>query len=195
MTDAVFGLELLHSASLTCSHPRQTATRISASIPHGGHDMTNNNTSDGRTKRITFYVNASERDALKQEADDRGKSLSGYCLQLIRRQRQLDAEEQLAEDLNVEQRLTQIIDEAAEDMAEAAQALEEQQRLSGKYSIALWELLKADYADPKRKDAIATSHERLNKVIDMEAPPDVDVTDSDDSGSGKAQSVDELLDR
>ncbi|KYH23731.1 hypothetical protein HAPAU_42110 [Halalkalicoccus paucihalophilus] len=159
--------------------------------------MTNNNTSDGRTKRVTFYVNAEERDALKQEADDRGKSLSGYCLQLIRRQRQLDAEEQLAEDLNVEQRLTQIVNEAAEDMADAAQALEEQQRLSGKYSIALWELLKADYADPKRRDAIATSHERLNKVIDMEAPPDADDLEEDEpqSDSGKAKSVDELLDR
>lgn len=147
---------------------------------------------DGRTKRVTFYVDEDEREALKREADAAGKSLSSYVLQLVRRQRQLDAEEELSDSLNVEQRLDQIASDAIEDMSEAAQAIEEQQRLSGKYSIALWELLKTDYADPRRQQALETSHARLNKVIDME-PPDTDDDSDDDDRDGKASSVDDLL--
>ncbi|KYH24179.1 hypothetical protein HAPAU_38230 [Halalkalicoccus paucihalophilus] len=84
----------------------------------------------GRTKRVTFYVSESEQNALKREAEERDKSLSAYCLQLIRRQRQLDAEEQLAEDLNVEQRLEEItqraidrIDDSVGDVEETTGAL------------------------------------------------------------------------
>lgn len=109
-----------------------------------------------RTKRVTFYVNESEQNALKREADQRDKSLSAYCLQLVRRQRQLDAEEQLSEDLNVEQRLAEVttqaveeIEQTVESVEDASDALRDLHARAGTYPLVNFRLLMRQHRPPE----------------------------------------------
>lgn len=169
--------------------------------------MTNDNDS-GRTKRVTFYVSESEQNALKREAEEQDKSLSAYCLQLIRRQRQLDAEDQLAEDLNVEQRLEEItqraidrIDDSVEDVEETTEALRDLHARAGNYPLVNFRLLMRQHKPPEAwvDEQFKWSRNRLREPLAEHDPVDGLMTDesSDDTDdgddSGKVDDIDELL--
>lgn len=128
---------------------------------------------DGRTEPITFYLTAEEKQALQREADDADESLSSHVTRLVRRQRQLDAEEEISENLNPEERLLEIAREATDQIEDsvaevehAATDLRDMQARSGVYSIANFELLKDGYADPRRQDALRTGRNRLRQPIE-----------------------------
>lgn len=165
----------------------------------------------GRTKRVTFYVSESEQNALKREADERGKSLSAYCLQLIRRQRQLDAEEQLAEDLNVEQRLEEItqraidrIDDSVGEVEETTEALRDLHARAGNYPLVNFRILMRQHRPPEAwiDEQFTWSRNRLREPLAEHDPVDGLVTQSSggeggggddrDSDAG-AKDVDDLI--
>ncbi|MDL5363898.1 hypothetical protein [Halalkalicoccus sp. NIPERK01] len=163
----------------------------------------------GRTKRVTFYVSESEQNALKREADERDKSLSAYCLQLIRRQRQLDAEDQLAEDLNVEQRLEEItqraidrIDDSVEDVEETTEALRDLHARAGNYPLVNFRILMRAHRPPEAwiNEQFTWSRNRLREPLSEHDPTDAIVTgesnddvDENQQETGKVEDVDDLI--
>lgn len=162
----------------------------------------------GRTKRVTFYVTEDEREALKREANDAGKSLSGYVLQLIRRQRQLDREEELAENLNVEERLAEITQQAVEDIddsvsnvEDATDALRDLQARAGTYPLVNFRLLMRQYGPPEPwvNDQFKWASTKLKQPLSEHDPlGDVgaESRESDtenEENDGPASDVDDLL--
>ena len=170
--------------------------------------MSNDNDS-GRTKRVTFYVSEIEQNALKREAEERDKSLSAYCLQQIRRQRQLDAEEQLAEDLNVEQRLEEItqraidrIDDSVGDVEETTEALRDLHARAGNYPLVNFRLLMRQHRPPEAwvDEQFKWSRNRLREPLAEHDPTDglmtsdsSDDLDENQEGTGKVDDVDDLI--
>lgn len=162
------------------------------------------NEDGGRTKRVTFYVSESEQNALKREAEERDKSLSAYCLQLVRRQRQLDAEDQLAEDLNVEQRLEEItqraidrIDDSVDDVEETTEALRDLHARAGNYPLVNFRLLMRAHRPPEAwiDEQFTWSRNRLREPLAEHDPVDGLVTQpsGDAGGDDQAKDVDDLI--
>lgn len=111
---------------------------------------------DSRTNRVTFYVDDGEKQALQREADAHGKSLSAYIPQLVRRQRQVEHEDEIAIDLNVEQRLLEITKQATEeiedsghDVEDATDALRDLNARAGTYPLVNFRLLQRQFGPPE----------------------------------------------
>lgn len=162
------------------------------------------NEDGGRTKRVTFYVSESEQNALKREAEERDKSLNAYCLQLVRRQRQLDAEDQLAEDLNVEQRLEEItqqaidrIDDSVGDVEETAEDLRDIHARAANYPLVNFRILMRQHRPPETwiDDQFKWSRNRLREPLSEHNPTDAIPTgdDADEPDQGGAKDVDDLI--
>lgn len=169
----------------------------------------------GRTKRITFYVSEDERKALKREAEEQDKSLSGYVLQLVRRQRQLDAEEEIAENLNPEERLLEIarqatdrieesaenVESVADDMEGVADDVKDIHARAGTYPLVNFRLLMRQYGPPEPwvNDQFRWASTKLKHPLSEHDPlagigdgSDESSTDSRDR-DGPTDNVDDLI--
>ena len=133
-----------------------------------------------RDTPITLYVEQETKDQLHREADDRDLSLSAYCLQLMDQARQADAQEELSEELNAEQRLLEIAATATEEIEQTAEEMRDMNAKLGVYTIANWELLKNSHPDNLRQDALRTGRNRLRTPLDDHT---VDASESPDSRS------------
>lgn len=87
--------------------------------------MSDENGDTSRNKPVTMYYNAEEKEAIRREANDAGKTVSGYCRDLVDRQRRADDLEQL----DAEARLERIMAEGVDHVEEIAEDIAEQQRL------------------------------------------------------------------
>lgn len=141
---------------------------------------------------ITLYVSDDEKRTLRREAEAEDLSLSAYCKRLIRQQRSDEAAADVAEQLDPEQRILDLTAEAEQriqdsvsDVEAVAADLRDMQARSGAYAIATFELVKTDYADPTRRDALATAQERLRMPFEEHDAAD---TDHAAEGDGDADS-------
>jgi hypothetical protein len=151
---------------------------------------------------ISVYVSESEKNHLKSEADDEGETLSSYVYKLAQAERKRRGVEKAATDLSAEERIEALITEAKEDLTEIAEDTKDLNARAGAYSVANFELLKQNYPDARRKEVLRTGSRRLRYPLeehaDLQVTSDEDENDQDDDrddNSGKASSVDELLDR
>lgn len=79
-----------------------------------------------RTEQVSTYVTPETKDQLKNEARQEGVTLSKYVRQLLERARLEDTQEQLARDLNAEERLLALIAEGKDEMVEIADQVKRQ---------------------------------------------------------------------
>lgn len=128
---------------------------------------------ESRTEGVSLYLTPAEKDAVEWEAAAADESLSAYLTRLVRQQRQQDAEAELAETLNPENRLLDVAAEATYRMTESVDCVEqmaeyirEMHACSGTYAAANFELLKRDVADPYRQDALRTGRRRMRTPLD-----------------------------
>ena len=142
-----------------------------------------------RTSPISIYASATDRQRLRDEADDRDMSLSGYIMWIVEQHWQERDVEAEADRANVEERVEQMVSAARDDLTKIAENVEQRNDAladmvarSGTYSVATWELLKRDVPDGTRQDALAAGSRRLrdDDVLD----PDVDENGSDAEGIG-----------
>lgn len=82
--------------------------------------------SEERTEQVSTYVTPDVKDQLKNEARQEGIPLSKYVRQLLERARLEDTQEQLARDLNAEERLLELIAEGKDEMAAIAEDVRRQ---------------------------------------------------------------------
>ncbi|WP_254547194.1 hypothetical protein [Halomarina pelagica] len=140
-----------------------------------------------RDAPLTLYVEQETKDQLHREADDRGLSLSAYCHQLLDQARKEDAQEELAEELNAEQRLREIATTATEELQQTAADIRDMNAKLGVYAVANWELLKQEHPDSLRQEALRTGRRRLRTPLgdhSVDVDPDP-TTDTPDSNAGR----------
>lgn len=151
---------------------------------------------------ISVYVSESEKNHLKSEADDEGETLSSYVYKLAQAERKRRGVEKAATDLSAEERIEALIADDTDTLEEIAKDTKDLNARAGAYSVANFELLKQNYPDARRKEVLRTGSRRLRYPLeehaDLQVTSDEDENDQDDDrddNSGKASSVDELLDR
>lgn len=76
-----------------------------------------------RRSPIAIYYSEEEKAEIEAEAEQAGKTVSGYCRDLIDQQRQEDAEREVAERMNAEERLEDLLDDGLSDFETLADQL------------------------------------------------------------------------
>ena len=127
-----------------------------------------------RTERITTYVDVETKQQLEKDADGAGKSVSTHVHDLIEREQRRDTTDQRLRELNAEERLEGLIADIKDIQARA-----------GVYAVANFELLKQEYPDPLRRQALAAGSRRLRDP----GPPEIDPSGDDDDEDEYARFV------
>lgn len=145
--------------------------------------MSPTDTDSERDKQVSTYVTEETKAQLKNEARREGMSLSEYLRDLIEQARLEDTQEQLARDLNAEERLLELIAEGKEEMAEMAEQVEQRNRQvehllakTGSYSIVNFQLLKAAHEPTEAhvSEWFDSASARLNSNDDRDHDLDID---------------------
>ena len=127
-----------------------------------------------RTEPITTYVDVETKEQLEKDADRAGKSVSTHVHDLIEREQRRDTTDQRLRELNAEERLEGLIADIKDIQARA-----------GVYAVANFELLKQEYPDPLRRQALAAGSRRLRDP----GPPAIEPTgEGDDEDESQTDS-------
>ena len=133
-----------------------------------------------RTERITTYVDIETKEQLEKDADRAGKSVSTHVHDLIEREQRRDTTDQRLRELNAEERLEGLIADIKDIQARA-----------GVYAVANFELLKQEYPDPLRRQALAAGSRRLRDP----GPPEIESSgegDDEDEDASQPDSQEQL---
>ena len=119
----------------------------------------------GRDNEITVYVSDETKQEIKQRADDEDKTISTYVDGVLRRYFIMEDEEQVATETRAEQRLEELIALGKDELQETAQEIAEMNTKMGAYAAANFELMKRDYHEARRRDALSTGARRIRTPI------------------------------
>ena len=154
--------------------------------------------SDKRDKQVSTYVDSDTKDQLKREAKQQDVPLSTYIRDLIQQARLEDTQEQLARDLNAEERLLEIVAEGKDEIAEMSDQVNQQNQLVanllakfGAYPIVNFQLLKAAHSPSEAtiNDWFAESSQRLRNDIEDTSPFEEPVVDPYGSDSASEETT------
>ena len=120
----------------------------------------------GRNKQLTTYVDGDVAREIERRAEAEDVSASTYIAQVLDQHIHGEAVEEQAREHRAEQRIQELVAEARDEVAEATEGLEDLIAKSGVYSIAVWELVKDEYDDPRRQHALDVGTERLREDMD-----------------------------
>jgi replicative DNA helicase len=122
-----------------------------------------------RTNELAFYAT----DATKREVDRRAEaedlSRSDYLNQLVVRHLQQDDADDFADEVHAEDRIRELIQIATDEMQQATAEMRDLNAKTGAYAAANFELLKTDYEDAARRDALSTGSRRMRQDLDVVA--------------------------
>lgn len=119
-----------------------------------------------RENSLIAYVSEDLKREVKQRADDEDETVSEYLNRIIRRQLQMEAEDALASEVHAEERIRELTTIAVDEIRETATEMRELNAKTGAYAAANFELLKGDYKDATRRDALATGSRRMRTDLD-----------------------------
>lgn len=122
-----------------------------------------------RENSLVAYVSEELKEEVKQRARDENETVSEYLNQLIRRQLQMEAEDAIASEVHAEERIRELTTIAVDEMREATVEMRDLNAKTGAYAAANFELLKSDYKDATRRDALSTGSRRMRKDLDVVA--------------------------
>jgi hypothetical protein len=78
----------------------------------------------------------------------------------------MEAEDALASEVHAEERIQELTTIAVDEIRETATEMRELNAKTGAYAAANFELLKGDYKDATRRDALATGSRRMRADLD-----------------------------
>lgn len=148
-------------------------------------------------EQLTTYVDSEVAREIDRRAEAEDVSASEYIARVLDQHIHDDMVDEQAREHRAEQRIQELIAEARDEVAEATGGLEDLVAKSGVYSIAVWELVKDNYDDPRRQHALEVGRERLRDDMEalgrdlddhetqqpsMSAPDSGSSSDSDDLG-------------
>lgn len=140
-----------------------------------------------RDNQINIYVDEDLHEEIVERADEADCSKSGYVVEVLERH----VESQLAIEVNhqsaVERRLEELAAHAAEKITAATEGLEAGILRAGVYAIATWELVKQDYGEVERRQAIEAGSRRMREEadalgIDLDPATEPEATPDDPPG-------------
>lgn len=149
----------------------------------------------GRNEQLTTYVDAKVAREIERRAEAEDVSASTYIAQVLDQHIHGEAVEEQAREHRAEQRIQELIAEARDEVSDATEGLEDLVAKSGVYSIAVWELVKDEYDDPRRQHALDVGTERLRENMDalegdIESARTQSTTSSETTDSAAAESDD-----
>lgn len=137
-----------------------------------------------RDERISLYVTEERKHDLERRAESEDVALSKYLNQLIDRQMQMEAEDEVSAQTRATEQLQRVIDEGQRDLRDVANDVRTLNAKAGVYAIAAFELVKQDHQQAEIRDAISTGSRRLRDDVD----PSEAVPDDADGDAGADQS-------
>lgn len=134
-----------------------------------------------RDNQLTIYVEDDLKQELERNSDEEDQTVSTYAANLLERQLQADATDQIEREQNAEERLNELIalgkDELTQmgtEIADLQQDIRELHAKTGVYAVANWEVLKQSVDDDERRAALSTGSHRLRDDRD---PADAEPAD------------------
>lgn len=122
----------------------------------------------------------------KRRAEAENLAVSKYLNRLIDRQMQMEAENEVSAQTCATEQLQRVIDDGERQLREVVREIADMNAKMGVYAVANFELLKSDYKDAYRRDALKTGSRRLRAdvdetIVELDSDGDKDGND-DDSG-------------
>jgi hypothetical protein len=157
-----------------------------------------------RDNQLTIYVEDDIKQELERNADDEDQTVSTYAANLLERQLQTDATDQIEREQNAEERLNELIalgkDELTQmgtEIADLQQDIRELHAKTGVYAVANWEVLKQSVDDDERRAALSTGSQRLRDdrdPADAEPANETAETTANDERQGPFERMNETDD-
>ena len=156
-----------------------------------------------RDQAINTYVSETTKKEVQERARQADKSVSTYVADLLRREMQREASDNLAAETRAEERLEELIALGKDEMRQTAREIADMHAKTGTYAAANFELLKREYNDTLRRDALSTGSRRLREPLDetltnldsADEPPDETGENTTESSESSGRSLDERLGR
>lgn len=121
-----------------------------------------------RTRQITVYVDADLDREIEQRAEEADVSKSQFVMETLETYVKEDLEWRVSREAGVERRLEELVAHATESVDDAIEGFRAENDLlaaaviqTAIYSRAIWELVKEDYGDLERRQAIQTATEAV----------------------------------
>lgn len=150
-----------------------------------------------RDHAINTYVSEMTKNEVTERAREADKTVSTYVADLIQREMQREATDNLSSEYRAEQRLQELIALGKDEMREVAREIADMHAKTGTYAAANFELLKHDYKPAQRTDALSTGSRRVREPLDETlASMDLDADDDGDpveSSDHAGRDLDERL--
>jgi hypothetical protein len=119
-----------------------------------------------RDQAINTYVSETTKTEVEERARQADKSVSTYVADLIRHEMRREASDNLATETRAEERLEELIALGKDEMRQTAREIANIHSKTGTYAAANFELLKRDFSDTRRRDALATGSCRVRQPLD-----------------------------
>lgn len=136
-----------------------------------------------RTNELSFYADDATKRELDRRADAEGVSRSNYLNRLVVRHLQQDDADDFAEEVHAEDRIRELIQIATDEMQQATAEMRDLNAKTGAYAAANFELLKTDFKDAARRDALSTGSRRMRRDLVVAAELDATAENGAESDS------------
>lgn len=119
-----------------------------------------------RDQAINTYVSQTTKSEVQERARQADKSVSTYVADLLRREMQREAADNLAAETRAEERLEELVELGKDEMRQVARDIADMHAKTGTYAAANFELLKHNHKDAIRRDALGTASRRIREPLD-----------------------------
>ena len=141
-----------------------------------------------RDNKLTVYVSDDTLATVQRRAQQENMDVSPYVDTVLRRYFQMEAEEEIAEEVRAAERIEELVALGKDELRETTREIAEMNAKMGAYAAANFELMKQDHEDAMRRDALATGADRIRKDVSVVQDELVDADDEFDPDTPDARS-------
>lgn len=144
-------------------------------------------------KQLTVALDDHEKREIRERADDADTSMSDWAATAVRQRLADQSAREISAETRVEEAMQEIVALGKDELRKTARQIAGMNARMGVYSIANWELIKQEYPDASRRDALSTGSKRLRKSVDAPIADELGV-DPDDLADDLADLDDDTAD-
>ena len=140
-----------------------------------------------RDNKLTVYVSDDTLATVERRAQQENMDVSPYIDTVLRRYFQMEAEEEIADEVRAAERIEELVALGKDELRELTREIADMNAKMGAYAAANFELQKTHYDDAMRRDALATGAERIRKDVTVVQDELVDGDGSTDTAVTRAE--------
>ena len=133
-------------------------------------------------KQVTVVLDDHEKREIRERADDADTSMSDWAATAVRQRLADQSAREISAETRVEEAMQEIVALGKDELRKTARQIAGMNARMGVYSIANWELIKQEYPDAKRRDALSIGSKRLRKSVDHHLADELGVDPDDLDG-------------